>query len=117
MAPMRQASDFTTGVEIQTTTSASANARKASRRSGIRRVPVGLLLDSRRSAILRLHTVALEPQGEGEQAPELAAEILAPGDVRVDERGHRQWAEEPLARERLGRQHLARKRLEVTPQP
>ena len=35
IAPIRQASDFTTGVEIQTTTSARANARKASVRSGM----------------------------------------------------------------------------------
>jgi len=38
LAPIRQASDFTTGVEIQTTTSASAKARNASGRFGMLKV-------------------------------------------------------------------------------
>src|SRR4051812_7608184 len=93
MAPMRQARDFTTGVEIQTTTSASANARKASIRSGMRL----RVLSSSRGAVFRPNTVALEPQAERQQAPKLAAEVLASGDVPVDQRGYGLGPEETLA--------------------
>src|SRR2546430_9630493 len=112
---MRQASVLTTGVAIQTTTSASATARKASSRSGM--ASLGPLRNSRRSAIFHPDTVALEPQREGEQAPELAAEIVPARDVRVDQRGHRRRIEESLPVECLRREDLARERLEIAPQP
>src|SRR5215207_10979194 len=47
--------------------------------------------------------VALVPEREGEQPPELAAEILAARHVVVDQARHGLRAEEALAAKRLGR--------------
>ena len=50
----------------------------------------------------------LVPEREREQAPELAREILLPGDVAVDQRAHRLRPEEALAVERVGAERVAR---------
>src|SRR6185503_187531 len=81
-----------------------------------------------RSADERLHArlaqrawlaldLALVPEGEGEQPPELARQVFFARNVAVDQRRHRSGPEEPLAPERVGAQRLAGKRLELASQP
>src|SRR5437762_11324629 len=57
------------------------------------------------------------PQGEGEQPPELAAAILTPGDVVVQQACNHLGTEEALAVQRFSRERLPRKRLEFAPEP
>src|ERR671937_710532 len=88
-------------------TSAWPQEREVSSRDG--------LGDARRPRLAL--DVALVPEREGEQAPELARKVLAAGDVRVDQRVHRLGAEEALAAQRVGRQRVVRERLELPAQP
>src|SRR5438132_5197052 len=61
--------------------------------------------------------VALVPEREREQPPQLPAEIIAAGDVVVDHPPHRSRVEEPLPPQGVGRQGVPRERLELTAQP
>ena len=55
--------------------------------------------------------VALVPEREREQAPELAREVLAAGDVIVEHARDGRRLQEALAAEHVGRERLARERL------
>src|SRR5206468_8148865 len=61
--------------------------------------------------------VPLVPEREREQAPELAAQILASGDVVVEQARHRLRPEEALTAQRLGREDVACERLELAAEP
>src|SRR5712691_1168878 len=61
--------------------------------------------------------VALVPQREGEQAPELPAPVLHACDVLVEQTRHRLRLEEPLRAQRRGRERRAGERLELPAQP
>src|SRR5207237_1168777 len=65
----------------------------------------------------RLLDVALVPEGEGEEAPELPASILPSGDVLVDEPRDHLRREEPVPPQRVGRQRVPSERLELSAQP
>src|SRR4051794_3393950 len=98
MAPTRHATRPATGVVTHTTTSARPNASKA--------VPRSLMALERRvrragrRACRRLHP-ALVPEREGQESPELAAEVLAARHVGVDHRAHRFGPEVALAAQRV----------------
>jgi hypothetical protein len=57
------------------------------------------------------------PAFEDHQRKERVGVILAPGDMRVDERLHLGRREEAAARHPLGRQQLAHQRLQFDAQP
>src|SRR5205809_1144319 len=61
--------------------------------------------------------VALVPEREREQAPELAAPVLRAGDVLVEQPGHRRRLEEALRAQGVRRQRRARERLELAAEP
>ena len=61
--------------------------------------------------------VPLVPEREREQAPELAAPVLAPGDVLVEQARHRLGRKKPCRSSVAGGERLARERLELAAQP
>src|SRR5205823_5938868 len=60
---------------------------------------------------------ALEPERKRHEPPELAAEVLAAGDMAVEEGGHGPGVEVSLAPHPLLGEDLARERLELSAQP
>src|SRR5262249_60223256 len=65
---------------------------------------------------LALH-VALVPEREREQSPQLTAQILPAGDMLVEQRLHHSRLEESLPPKSLFGQRLACERLELAAQP
>ena len=61
--------------------------------------------------------VALVPERKGEESPQLAAEVLAAGDVVVQHACHGLGPEVALAAKAVRSERLAREGLEVTTQP
>src|SRR5512146_2323678 len=61
--------------------------------------------------------MVLVPEREGEQPPQLARQVLFPGDVGVEQARDRLRPEKALPAHRLRRKRLARERLEVAPEP
>src|SRR5439155_14330788 len=61
--------------------------------------------------------VALVPERECEQAPELAREVFLARHVPVEQAADGLRAEEALSPNGLGRQRLPRERLQLSPQP
>jgi len=61
--------------------------------------------------------MALVPERESEETPQLAAPVLGAGDVLVEQACHRLRLEKPLGAQRSGRQGRAGERLELAAQP
>src|SRR5829696_6238290 len=95
MAPILRATRSVTGTRSRARIPATRKAKRASRLVGI----------------------AIEPEGEGHQPPDLTAQVLLTGAVAVDQRGDRRRVEAALAGERRRRQHLAGIALQRAPEP
>src|SRR6185503_4320827 len=64
-----------------------------------------------------LDAVAVKPHRQRHQAPDLATQVLAAGEMAVEHPGHRGGVEAALALQRLRREHLASVVAERTAQP
>src|SRR3954453_14393245 len=61
--------------------------------------------------------IAVEPEGKRDQAPDLAAEVLLPGGVAVEDGADSGGVEQPLAADRARRENLAGEGLQRPAQP
>src|SRR5829696_6971844 len=98
-------------------------AAAAARFPGSRvRTPAARSADERLHALAReRHGLALDvvlvPEGEGEQAPELAREVLLARHMAIEQRRRRLGSEVALATERLRAERLASEGRELTAEP